>query len=97
MLIKWLRHAADSKPGSSYETGSGGRFPYKVSFWDVFGFRSGPDGSGHAVEFIWSLFRAKPSILDLFRAKFDVFGPEPTLWTRLAPPGPGWGRPLGVG
>ena len=42
----------------------------------VFGLRSGPDGSGQAVGFIWPLFRTKPSILDPFRTKFDVFGPD---------------------
>ena len=42
----------------------------------VFGPRSGPDGSGHALGFIWSLFQAKPSILDPFRTRFDVFGPD---------------------
>ena len=45
----------------------------------VFGLRSGPDGSGQAVGFIWFLFRAKPSILDPFRSKFDVFGPDRNL------------------
>ena len=48
-------------------------------FVAVFGLRSGPDGSGQAVGFIWSLFRAKPSILDPFRTKFDVFGPDPNF------------------
>ena len=42
----------------------------------VFGLRSGPDGSGQAVGFIWSLFRAKRSILDPFRAIFDDLGPN---------------------
>ena len=46
----------------------------KFDFLTVLDFRSGPDGSGQAVGFIWSLFRAKRSILDPFRAKFDVFG-----------------------
>ena len=32
-----------------------------------------------AVGFIWSLLRAKPSILDPFRTKFDVFGPDPNF------------------
>ena len=41
-----------------------------------FGLRSGPNGSGQAIGFIWSLFRAKPSILGLFRIKFDAFGPD---------------------
>ena len=34
---------------------------------------------GQFVGFIWSLFRAKPSVLDPFRAKFDVFGPDPSF------------------
>ena len=45
-------------------------------FLAVFGFRSGPDGSGQAVGFIWFLFWAKRSILDPFLIKFDVFGPH---------------------
>ena len=45
----------------------------------VFGLRSGPDGSGQAIRFIWSLFRAKRSILDPFQTIFDVFGPDGTL------------------
>ena len=57
----------------------GTRFPSKLGFLGVFGLRSGPDGSGQAVGFIWSLFRAKPSILDPFRGKFDVFGPDRNL------------------
>ena len=48
-------------------------------FLSVFGLRSGPDGSGHAVGFIWFLFRGKPSILDPFRAKLDFFGPDPNF------------------
>ena len=56
-----------------------GPFSLKFRFLNVFGLRSGPDGSGQAVGFIWSLFRAKPSILDPFRTKFDVFGPDRTL------------------
>ena len=53
-----------------------GRFPLERKKLTVFGLRSGPDGSGQAVGFIWPLFRAKPSILDPFRTKFDVFGPD---------------------
>ena len=49
-----------------------GPFSLKRQFFVVFGLRSGPDGSGQAVGFIWLLFRAKPSILDPFRTKFDV-------------------------
>ena len=40
----------------------------------VLGLGSGPDGSAQAVGFIWSLFRAKRSILDPFRAIFDGLG-----------------------
>ena len=58
---------------------AGGRFPRKVGFLSVFGLRSCPDGSGQPIRFIWSLFRAKRSILDPFRTKFDVFGPDRTL------------------
>ena len=47
-----------------------------MSFLAVFGLGSGPDGTGHAVGFIWSLFRAKPPILDPFRTKSDVLGPD---------------------
>ena len=56
--------------------GRRGPFSLKKKFLTVFGLRSGPDGSGQAVGFIWSLFRAKRSILDPFRTKFDVFGPD---------------------
>ena len=59
--------------------GRRGPFSLKIIVWRGFGLRSGRDGSGHAVEFIWSLFRAKPSILDPFRSKFDVFGPDRNL------------------
>ena len=45
----------------------------------VFRLRSGLDGSEQAVGFIWSLFRAKPTILDPFWTIFDVFGPNQTL------------------
>ena len=58
-------------------------------FWGVLGLRSGPNGSGQAVGFIWSLFRAKPSILDPFRIKFGVFGPDPNF----SQPGLDLGRP----
>ena len=51
----------------------------KKSFWAVFGLRSGPDGSAQTIRFIWSLFRAKRSILDPFRTIFDVLGPDRTL------------------
>ena len=67
--------------------------------------RSGPDGSGQAVGCIWSLFRAKPSILDPFRTKFDVLGPDPNFgqpvldlgqsWPTLAALGPRLGPILG--
>ena len=56
----------------------------------VFGLRSGPDGSGQAVGFIWSLFRAKRSILDPFRAIFDDLGPNRHCgqdWTSRIRPG----------
>ena len=46
--------------------------------------RSGPDGSGQAVGFIWSLFRDKPSILDPFRVIFD------TIWGRTDIVDPTW-------
>ena len=57
----------------------GAVFLEKNLFLAVFGLRSGPDGTGQAIRFIWSLFRAKRSILDPFRTKFDVFGPDRTL------------------
>ena len=41
-----------------------------------FGLTSGPDEIEQALGFIWSLFRAKPSILDPFWIKFDGFGPD---------------------
>ena len=65
--------------------GRQGPFSLKIFFGAVFGPRSYPDGSGQSVGFIWSLFRAKPSILEPFRTKFDVFGPDPDFgqqdWT----------------
>ena len=56
--------------------GRRGPLSLKSRFLTVLGLRSFPDGSGQAVGFIWPLFRAKPSILDPFRTKFDVFGPD---------------------
>ena len=38
------------------------------------GHGSGLDGFGQPVRFIWADFQAKPSILDPFWTKFDVFG-----------------------
>ena len=72
-----------------------GQFSLKTDFLAVFGLRSGPDGSGQAVGFIWSLFRAKPSILDPFRT--IMIWARTDIVDRLEPSGPGWGRPLGVG
>ena len=57
----------------------GAVFLEKNLFLAVFGLRSGPDGTGQAIRFIWSLFRAKRSILDPFRPIFDVLGPDRTL------------------
>ena len=68
-----------------------GPFSLKAVFLAVLGLRSGLDGSGQAVGFIWSLFRTKPLILDPFRTKFDVFGPD---WN-LGQPGFGLGLALG--
>ena len=48
-------------------------------FWGVFGLRSGPNGSGQLIGFIWAKFQAKRLILDPFRTKFDVFGWDQTL------------------
>ena len=59
--------------------GRRGPFSLKSRILDLFGLRSGPDRSGQPIRFIWSLFRAKPSILDPFRTKFDVLGPDQTL------------------
>ena len=58
---------------------AGGRFPKKKIVFGHFGLRSGPDGSGQAIRFIWSLFRAKRSILDPFWIIFNDFGPDQTL------------------
>ena len=85
--------------GGAYETGAaevrrgppGAVFLEKSIFLPVFGLRSGPDGSGQAVGFIWPLFRAKPSILDPFRTKFDVLGTD----RNLGQPGFGLGLALG--
>ena len=83
----------------------GAIFLKKPSFLAVFGLRSGPDGSRQAVGFIWSLLWAKPSILDPFRTKFNVFGPDPNFgqpgldlgrsWPTLANLGPRLGPILG--
>ena len=51
-------------------------FPKKVCFLIFCGLESRPDGSGQAVGFIWSLLRAKRSILDPFRSEFYVLGPD---------------------
>ena len=56
-----------------------GPFSLEKKIGAVFGLRSGPDGSGQAIRFIWSLFRAKRSILDPFRTIFDILGPDRTL------------------
>ena len=59
--------------------GRRGLFSLKSQIFDRFGLRSGPDGSGQPIRFIWSLFQAKRSILEAFRTKFNVFGPDRTL------------------
>ena len=76
--------AQDPKPGGAQETesdGAAGRplgavFLKNLGFETIFGFRSGPDGSAQAAGFIWSLFRAKRSILDPIRTIFDDLGPN---------------------
>ena len=72
--------------------GRRGPFSLKPSFLAVFRLGSGPDGSGQAIGFIWSLFRAKRSILDSIRAIFEDLGRtgivDPT-WTSRTRPGKG--------
>ena len=48
-------------------------------FSGVLGLRSGPNGSGQLIGFIWTKFQAKWLILDPFGTKFDVFGSDRTL------------------
>ena len=89
-----LNRGAPMKRGpTAPPAGRRGPFSLKSLFFAVFGLRSGPDGSGQAIRFIWSLFQAKRSILDPFRTKFDVFGPDRTLadvadMSRRDPTGP---------
>ena len=45
-------------------------------FWQIFVPKTGPDVSGQSSGFIWTKFQAKPSILDPFWTKFDVFGSD---------------------
>ena len=68
-----VREAAEVRQGRR------GPFPYFCFLFCRFGLKSGPDGSGQSIRFIWSLFRAKRSILDPFRTIFDVLGPDRTL------------------
>ena len=78
-----------------------GPFSLKTFFFAVFGLRSGLDGSGQAVGFIWFLFRAKSSILNPFRPKFDVFDWTQTFvsqdwnWADLGRLWPTLGRGVG--
>ena len=48
-------------------------------FWGVLGLRSGPNGSGQLIGFIWAKLQAKRLILDPFGTKFDVLGSDRTL------------------
>ena len=42
----------------------------------IVGLKAGLDGSRRPLEFIWTKFQAKPSILDPLGTKFDVFGSD---------------------
>ena len=65
------------RQGSIPGTGRPGRLIGSfVIFCQIFGPKSGPDGSGQLLGFICTKFQAKPSILDPFRTQFDVFGPD---------------------
>ena len=57
----------------------------------ILGLKTGPDGSRQPSGFICTKFQAKPSILDPFRTKFDVFGSD---WN-FGQPGFGLGLALG--
>ena len=56
--------------------GRRGPLSLEIKFFCRFGLRSGPEGSAQAVGFMWSLFRAKPAILDPFQVIFDDLGPN---------------------
>ena len=66
-----MKRGPPAPPAGAWEP-----FSSKVKSLTVFGFRSGPDGSGQAIRFIWSLFRAKRLILDPIRALFGDLGPN---------------------
>ena len=71
-----LQSIWQSRPTLTLWAASGWLIGVWVIFCQVFDPKSGPDGSGQPSGFIWSKFQAKPSILDPFRSKFDVFGPD---------------------
>jgi len=50
------------------------------------GLRSGPNGSGQLIGFIWAKFQAKRLILDPKCTKFDVFGAGPNFGRDLTSP-----------
>ena len=50
--------------------GRRGPFSFKNYLFNVFGLRSGPDGSAQTVGFIWFLFRAKRGTI------FNDLGPD---------------------
>ena len=63
-----------------YRASSGtGRSGVSARFWQGFGHRTGPKGSGTAVGFIWADSRGLATILDPFRAILVILGPTPYL------------------
>ena len=63
-----------------YRASSGtGRTGVSARFWQGFGHRTGPKGSGTAVGFIWTYSRGLATILDPFRAILVILGPTPCL------------------
>ena len=55
-------------------------------FCNVLGLRSGPNGSGQLIGFVWAKFQANRLILDPFGTKFDVFGVGPNFGQDLTSP-----------
>ena len=81
--IMGLRTAAEvQRYGGAvqYRASSGtGRSGVSARFWQGFGHRTGPKGSGTAVGFIWADSWVLATILDPFRIILVILGPTPYL------------------
>ena len=60
--------------------------PEGLTRW-ILGPRTGPDGSGRTVRFIWTNFQAKRPVLDPFGAKLDALGASHNFGGDLTSPG----------